>query len=179
MLSLRGSYKKAVSVLCAVVLVVSISGASTRHAKKSTTKNTSSSSKTSKSVKSSSRTTKSTKTSASRGKKGKHAKAASRKRGQQAISSDRTREIQEALIREHYLSGEPSGVWDQETKNALMKLQEENGWQTKIVPDSRALIKLGLGPSHDGLLNPDSAALSTPKELGVEREIPGGAMPHK
>jgi hypothetical protein len=27
------------------------------------------------------------------------------------------------------------------------KLQGDNGWQTKLVPDSRALIKLGLGPS--------------------------------
>jgi hypothetical protein len=27
------------------------------------------------------------------------------------------------------------------------KLQADNGWQTKLVPDSRALIKLGLGPS--------------------------------
>lgn len=102
-----------------------------------------------------------------------------RRRGQQAISSDRTREIQEALIREHYLQGEPTGVWDQETKNALVRYQQENGWQSKIVPDSRALIKLGLGPTHDGLLNPDSAALSSPRELGEEREIPGGAIPQR
>jgi hypothetical protein len=77
------------------------------------------------------------------------------------------------------MSGEPTGVMDEETKAALTRLQNENGWQTKIVPDSRALIKLGLGPSKEGLLNPDSAALSSPRELGVEREIPGGAMPHK
>ena len=29
----------------------------------------------------------------------------------------------------------------------MEKLQADNGWQTKLVPDSRALIKLGLGPS--------------------------------
>jgi peptidoglycan hydrolase-like protein with peptidoglycan-binding domain len=79
-------------------------------------------------------------------------------RGQQSISEDRTREIQEALIREHYLEGEPSGVMDSDTRNALIKLQTENGWQTRLVPDSRALIKLGLGPNRDGLLNPESAA---------------------
>ncbi len=56
----------------------------------------------------------------------------------------------------------------------MVRYQSENGWQTKITPDSRALIKLGLGPRHDGLLNPDSAALDSPHELGVEREIPGG-----
>ena len=95
-------------------------------------------------------------------------------RGQQVISSERTQEIQQALIREHYLDGAPSGVWDQRTKDAMTRFQEQNGWQTKITPDSRALIKLGLGPRHDGLLNPDSAALDSPHELGVERPIPGG-----
>lgn len=98
----------------------------------------------------------------------------SRKRGQQSISADRAREIQEALIRAHYLDGEPSGVMDQKTKDALVRFQNDNGWQSKVVPDSRALIKLGLGPSREGLLNPDSAALATPKALGTEKEIPGG-----
>jgi hypothetical protein len=29
------------------------------------------------------------------------------------------------------------------------KFQADQGWQTKLTPDSRALIKLGLGPSQD------------------------------
>jgi hypothetical protein len=29
----------------------------------------------------------------------------------------------------------------------MQKLQGDMGWQTKITPDSRALIKLGLGPT--------------------------------
>jgi peptidoglycan hydrolase-like protein with peptidoglycan-binding domain len=94
-----------------------------------------------------------------------------RSRGQQAITSDRTREIQQALIREHYLQGAPSGSWDSGTKAALVKYQHDNGWQTKVVPDSRALIKLGLGPSHDGLLNPESAAIGNPQELGMQNAI--------
>lgn len=85
-----------------------------------------------------------------------------RKRGQQAIDDARTREIQMALIREGYLSGEPTGDLDNETKEALKRLQQENNWQTKIVPDSRALIKLGLGPDHKNLLNPETAIVSTP-----------------
>ena len=28
----------------------------------------------------------------------------------------------------------------------MEKLQADNGWQTKLVPDARAIIKLGLGP---------------------------------
>jgi peptidoglycan hydrolase-like protein with peptidoglycan-binding domain len=91
-------------------------------------------------------------------KKGKSKKAWQAK-GQQSISDDRTREIQAALIRDKYLTGEPSGQMDGPTRQALIKLQEQNGWQTKIVPDSRALIKLGLGPNHENLLNPETAAV--------------------
>ena len=114
--------------------------------------------------------------SASRGRSGAAVVRVSEPRGQQEISSERTREIQEALVREHYLQGEPTGVWDQQTRDAMTRFQMDNGWQTKITPDSRALIKLGLGPRHVGLLNPDSAALTSPHELGVERPIPGGSM---
>jgi Putative peptidoglycan binding domain len=85
-----------------------------------------------------------------------------RVRGQQKIDSERATSIQEALIREHYLSGEPTGVWDQASEDAMRRYQSDQGWQTKEVPDSRALIKLGLGPNNDHLLNPDSAMTSTP-----------------
>lgn len=102
------------------------------------------------------------------------ARKSSRSRGQAAPDSDRTREIQTALIREHYLSGEASGQWDSRTKEALTKYQADHGWQSKVVPDSRALIKLGLGPSREGLLNPDTAALS-PHEMGAEKPQPGGS----
>jgi peptidoglycan hydrolase-like protein with peptidoglycan-binding domain len=81
----------------------------------------------------------------------------SKKRGQKAIDTDRTQQIQEALIRQHYLTGTPTGKWDAATEAALRKYQGEQGWQTKTVPDSRALIKLGLGPSHEHLLNPETA----------------------
>jgi peptidoglycan hydrolase-like protein with peptidoglycan-binding domain len=81
-----------------------------------------------------------------------------RSRGQQAIQGDRARDIQAALIREHYLTGEPTGLWDDRTKQAMAKYQEDRGWQTKKLPDARALIELGLGPNHDGLLNPESVA---------------------
>ena len=156
--------------------MVSLSSAKTHTAKKKATTH-SATAKSSSHARSAS--SKKSTTASSKGKKGKHSKSASRRRGQQAIASDRTREIQQALIREHYLDGEASGVMDERTKAALTKFQNDNGWQTKIVPDSRALIKLGLGPSHEGLLNPDSAALGGSHELGVEREIPGGATARK
>jgi hypothetical protein len=91
-------------------------------------------------------------------------KQGAKKRGQQAIDSERAREIQTALIREHYMDGDPSGSWDSATQAAMQRYQADQGWQSKTTPDARALIKLGLGPSHDHLLNPESAmTMTTPK----------------
>ena len=133
------------------------------------TKSTKSSSSSHKSSKSST----SAKTSSSKSKK-KSAKATSH--GQHTIDQERTLEIQQALVREHYLTGEPTGKWDQDTKDALLRMQAENGWQTKLTPDSRALIKLGLGPDKKGLLNPDTAVMSSPHELGTQHDTtPGGS----
>lgn len=73
--------------------------------------------------------------------------------GQRGIDSDRAREIQTALIKQNYMSGEPSGQWDAETQAAMQKYQSDHGWQTKLTPDSRALIKLGLGPDHSDAIN--------------------------
>jgi hypothetical protein len=95
-------------------------------------------------------------------------------RGQQSIDEARTIEIQQALIREHYLDGEATGEWDQATRDALIRFQSDNHWQTKVIPDSRALIKLGLGPSQHGLLNPESAAIAIPYQPGIEKPAPGG-----
>jgi Putative peptidoglycan binding domain len=82
---------------------------------------------------------------------------------QKAIDGLRVREIQSALIRQHYLDGDPNGVWDARTKAAMIKYQGEQGWQTKKVPDSRALIRLGLGPDRANLLNPDTASIGQPE----------------
>ncbi|MGA2905642.1 MAG: hypothetical protein ABSD98_17600 [Candidatus Korobacteraceae bacterium] len=103
-------------------------------------------------------------------------KVTSRSHAQHSIDEERTVAIQSALIREHYLTGGPSGVWDQASKDAMLRYQADNGWQTKITPDSRALIKLGLGPDHKGLLNPETANIPSPHELGVDSPTqPGGA----
>jgi hypothetical protein len=149
------------------LLLVGTATATTNPTK--STKSTKASSSSHKSSKSST----SAKTSSSKSKK-KSAKATSH--GQHTIDQERTLEIQQALVREHYLSGEPTGKWDQDTKDALLRIQAENGWQTKLTPDSRALIKLGLGPDKKGLLNPDTAVMSSPHELGTQHDTtPGGS----
>jgi hypothetical protein len=76
------------------------------------------------------------------------------------MDAKRVQDIQQALVREHYME-KPTGKWDATTQSALQKYQADNGWQSKVVPDSRALIKLGLGPDNDHLLNPESAMTST------------------
>jgi peptidoglycan hydrolase-like protein with peptidoglycan-binding domain len=78
--------------------------------------------------------------------------------GQRTIDDDRATQIQSALIKAGYLTGSPSGHWDAESEAAMQKLQGDNGWQTKLVPDSRALIKLGLGPTTTAAEIPVSPA---------------------
>jgi hypothetical protein len=75
--------------------------------------------------------------------------AASSHIGPRSIDDDRATQIQTALIKSGYLTGTPSGHWDAASEAAMQKLQGDNGWQTKLTPDSRALIKLGLGPKED------------------------------
>ena len=79
----------------------------------------------------------------------KRAKAAVKPVGQRSIDDERATQIQTALISKGYLSGEATGHWDANTEAAMQKFQSDNGWQTKLIPDSRAIIKLGLGPGQD------------------------------
>ncbi len=85
------------------------------------------------------------------------------------ISGERASEIQAALIRQGYMTGEPTGTWDAITAAAMTKLQLDNGWQTKMVPDSRALIKLGLGP---GSVSPSTSAFAPAAPSSASSAIP-------
>jgi hypothetical protein len=85
-----------------------------------------------------------------------------RVRGQQVIDSERAMQIQQALIREHYLSGDASGSWDASSIAAMRKYQNDQGWQTKLMPDSRALKKLGLGPDYSSAINAKDSSFAAP-----------------
>jgi len=84
--------------------------------------------------------------------------------GQQSIDPDRVVQIQQALIRERYLTGPATGEWDETTKAAMQKYQADQGWQTKLMPDSRAIEKLGLGPDYSNAINA--------KDLSSEERTP-------
>jgi len=101
----------------------------------------------------------------------KHHQKSKKVRGQQVIEGDRAREIQSALIRQGYMKGEPSGAWDQATKDAMTRYQADHGWQTKTLPDSRALIQLGLGPDHKDAINA-KALPATLSSTGAEKNSP-------
>jgi len=105
-----------------------------------------------------------------------HTRKSAKARGQQKIDPHRARDIQEALIRNHYLSGQPTGTWDANSQKAMEKFQANNGWQTKEIPDSRALIKLGLGPDQQHLLNPESA-MTTPEKMRPAAQAKAQATP--
>ena len=88
-------------------------------------------------------------------------------RGQQAIQPDRVKEIQAALIKARYLDGQPSGDWDQTTISAMQKYQADHGWQTRLMPDARALVKLGLGPDYSNAINAQSASFTAPPPVNT------------
>ena len=85
----------------------------------------------------------------------------SRLKGQRVMHRTRVREIQGALIRAKYLDGKPDGVWGDRCQQAMSRYQADQGWQSKVVPDSRALIRLGLGPDRSSIINPESLRSST------------------
>ena len=95
-----------------------------------------------------------------------HSEHVSSERFGPSMSSERATEIQTALIKQGYLSGEPTGTWDSASAAAMQKLQGDNNWQTKLVPDSRALIKLGLGPGSTPA--PATASASATTVAGAE-----------
>lgn len=100
---------------------------------------------------------------------------AHRPRGQQAIQPERATQIQQALIREHYLTGEATGNWDAATIAAMQKYQADHGWQTKLTPDSRALMKLGLGPDYSNAINAAGSTFVQPSAGSSSTAVPQDA----
>ncbi|MDR3723707.1 MAG: peptidoglycan-binding domain-containing protein [Terracidiphilus sp.] len=107
------------------------------------------------------------KSSSKSGAKVTRTRAVTRSRGQQAIDSERVSQIQQALIREHYMTGDATGSWDSATIAAMQKFQADQGWQTKLMPDSRAIKKLGLGPDYSNAINASGSSFANPARRGT------------
>ena len=101
----------------------------------------------------------------------KRSKSGQKPAAQRGIDDNRASQIQASLIKSGYLTGEASGHWDARTEAAMQKFQEDNGWQTKLIPDSRAIIKLGLGPAQDSAAM-NSSSITTPEAPSITTLTP-------
>jgi peptidoglycan hydrolase-like protein with peptidoglycan-binding domain len=126
------------SVLCAIAGFGATTATKTT-AKKSTTKKSTARSKPAKS------------------KSTKKTPAATWRTRQQNPTPDRYKEIQQALVDKGYLKGEPSGVWDPASVDAMQRFQSDQ----KLTPTGKinaaSLIGLGLGAKSAGA--PEAAPL--------------------
>jgi peptidoglycan hydrolase-like protein with peptidoglycan-binding domain len=76
----------------------------------------------------------------------------------------RVQEIQRALIEAGELREEPTGQWDEATRDAMKRYQEGHGFTVTGLPDSKSLMQMGLGPHP---LPPEVATPgATPASLG-------------
>jgi hypothetical protein len=92
-------------------------------------------------------------------------------------SSDRYKEIQAALVQKGYLSGEPTGVWDPDSIDALKRFQEDQKLDVTGKLSARSLISLGLGPKAPGpIVLPTQSQSSQPGEADATPppELPEG-----
>jgi peptidoglycan hydrolase-like protein with peptidoglycan-binding domain len=62
------------------------------------------------------------------------------------LQPERVTEIQQALAQAGYLHEEPSGQWDDQTREAMQRYQADNRFPTTGLPEAKSLMKLGLGP---------------------------------
>jgi len=58
----------------------------------------------------------------------------------------RVQEIQRALASQGYLQSEPTGEWDANTRQAMLRYQAGHGFPPTGLPEAKSLMKLGLGP---------------------------------
>lgn len=91
-------------------------------------------------------------------------------------SAARTEQIQSALGRGGYYSGDPTGKWDSNTEESLRRFQSANGLPPTGKLDSLSLQKMGLGSDVAGVSAPrtvtpadsatSSSASTPPKNPG-------------
>lgn len=74
--------------------------------------------------------------------------AVSRRSIQQQPSTDRYREIQQALSDKGYFAGQPDGNWGPDSTDALKRFQRDQNLTEDGKIGSLSLIALGLGPKR-------------------------------
>jgi len=72
--------------------------------------------------------------------------AARRRRAMLRPEPERIQQIQQALAKEGYLKADPTGIWDEATRDAMRRFQTDHGFPVTGLPEAKSLMKLGLGP---------------------------------
>lgn len=86
---------------------------------------------------------------------------------QMAPTTDRYKEIQEALVARGYMRAEDAqGAWGDASTDALKRFQTDQNLESSGKINSLSLIALGLGPRHD-------SAPAPPKPPAPVPEVPG------
>jgi peptidoglycan hydrolase-like protein with peptidoglycan-binding domain len=89
----------------------------------------------------------------------------------QKLHPERIEEIQRGLVQAGYLNEEPSGKWDNSTREAMRSFQHAHGFPETGLPEAKSLMKLGLGPHplpED--LDPTAQASANPQSLSTAGE---------
>jgi len=105
--------------------------------------------------------------------RGSRAKSASWRTRQLAPNPERYKEIQQALAAKGYLNAAPSGVWDNESAEALRRFQRDQNLEPSGKLNSMSLIALGLGPKREG----GPVVHSTPKVIQPPQNLTPPAVP--
>jgi hypothetical protein len=94
------------------------------------------------------------------------------------IPADRVTEIQKALIKAGYMTGEPTGQYDSATSSAMKQFQAGNGLQATGLPSAQSLKKLGVSKgSNDGYAVPVKGATETGKKPDAQAAPPEKTKP--
>jgi hypothetical protein len=84
----------------------------------------------------------------------------------------RVQEIQTALIQAGELHQEPTGTWDEATRDAMKRYQERHRFSVTGLPDSKSLMEMGLGPHP---LPPD-VATSAASNTNLGAPVPSASL---
>jgi len=107
-------------------------------------------------------------------------KSARTARRQLAPDPARIREIQQALAREGFYDGDPSGKWDPQTVSAMKGFQQAKGLPPTGKIEAHSLQKLGLGSSTAGLAPPVPKTPLEPRApAGTSPPAPSPSRPQK
>jgi murein L,D-transpeptidase YcbB/YkuD len=68
--------------------------------------------------------------------------------GQMHPDPERYKQMQQALAEKGYLAQQPTGVWDQQSTDALRRFQKDQNLEPSGKLDARTITALGLGPKY-------------------------------